>query len=273
NTRSTTVSGRTATRAPYLGTCGRSTAPRRGRRIRRGLRAHRSSLWSRGSTASSWPGTPAASPHRGRNRRCRTRARGRRATRFAPEARPPAPQKGRCFREHETELLGVRCLKRTLPAPPPKQVQSVPSRVMPLTRDQTRGTGLAVAVDLVNTWDELEDEPDLIEGLADVRYWLDWHGLHTAAKRLRSAGLDRGRELRTRFDRVFDACGEAEAAGLLNELSREYGTPPQLERATGGWRLRSWPDEREGLPAVAAYATAGLLEAFRSLGWPRFGRC
>jgi predicted RNA-binding Zn ribbon-like protein len=144
---------------------------------------------------------------------------------------------------------------------------------MPLTRDETRGTGLAVAVDLVNTWDELEDEPDLIEGLADVRYWLDWHGLHTAAKRLRSADLDRVRELRRRFDRVFDARSEAEAAGLLNELSREYGTPPQLERATGGWRLRSWPDEREGLPAVAAYATAGLLEAFRSLGWRRFGRC
>jgi len=40
---------------------------------------------------------------------------------------------------------------------------------MPLTRDETRGTGLAVAVDLVNTWDELEAEPDLIEGLADVR--------------------------------------------------------------------------------------------------------
>ena len=26
---------------------------------------------------------------------------------------------------------------------------------MPLTRDETRGSGLAVAVDLVNTWDEL----------------------------------------------------------------------------------------------------------------------
>ena len=62
--------------------------------------------------------------------------------------------------------------------------------------------GLAVAVDLVNTWDELEEEPDLIEGLADVRYWLDWHGLHTAAKRVRSADVDRVRELRARFDRV-----------------------------------------------------------------------
>lgn len=144
---------------------------------------------------------------------------------------------------------------------------------MPLTRDDTRGTGLAVAVDLVNTWDELETEPDLIEGLADVRYWLEWHGLHTAAKRLRSPDVDSVRALRTRFDRVFDARTEAEAVDLLNELGRKYGTPPQLERADTGWRLRSWPDEREGLRAVAAYATAGLLDGFRELGWARFGRC
>src|SRR5436190_177164 len=32
-------------------------------------------------------------------------------------------------------------------------------------------------------------------------------------------------------------------------------------------------DEAEGLAAVAAFATAGLLEAFRDLGWQRFGRC
>ena len=143
---------------------------------------------------------------------------------------------------------------------------------MPLTR-QGRGTGVAVAVDLVNTWDELEDEPDLIEGVRDVRTWLEWHGLHEAAKRVRAADVDRVRALRARFDRVFDARDEAEAAALLNELARHYATPPQLERANGGWRLRTWPDEHEGLPAVAAYATAGLLEALRDLGFDRFGRC
>jgi predicted RNA-binding Zn ribbon-like protein len=144
---------------------------------------------------------------------------------------------------------------------------------MPLTRDETRGTGAALAVDLVNTWDELADEPDLIEGLRDVRYWLGWHGLHEAAKRVRASDVERVRELRARFDRVFDAPGEAEAVTLLNELARDYGTPPQLEQANGAWRLRSWPDEREGLPAAAAYGTAGLLEALRDLGWERFGRC
>jgi predicted RNA-binding Zn ribbon-like protein len=143
---------------------------------------------------------------------------------------------------------------------------------MPLTREG-RGTGVAVAVDLVNTWDELEDEPDLIEGLADVRYWLAWHGLHGAARRVRAADVEVVRRLRRRLDRVFDAEGEDEAVRLLNELAREYATAPQLERTDGGWRLRSWPDEREGLRAVAAYATVGLLEAMRDLGWSRFGRC
>lgn len=76
---------------------------------------------------------------------------------------------------------------------------------MPLTRDETRGSGLAVAVDLVNTWDELHPDPDLIENLADVRVWLEWHGLETAAQRLRDDDVDRVRELRTRLDRLFDA--------------------------------------------------------------------
>jgi len=90
---------------------------------------------------------------------------------------------------------------------------------------------------------------------------------------MREADVDRVRELRSRFDRIFDARSEQEPAELLNELSREYGTPPQLERVNGSWQLRTWPDERDGLAAVAAYGTAGLVEALRDVGWKRFGRC
>ncbi len=143
---------------------------------------------------------------------------------------------------------------------------------MPLTKEG-RGTGLAVAVDLVNTWDELESEPELIEDLADVRFWLRWHGLNRAAKELHEADVDAVLALRTRLARVFDARDEPAAVKLLNQLAREYGTPPQLERDGGGWRLRSWPDEREGLRFVAAYAGAGLVEGLTAFGWERFGRC
>ena len=144
---------------------------------------------------------------------------------------------------------------------------------MPLIRDETRGSGLAVAIDLINTWDELHDDPDKIEGLADVRTWLEWHGLKTAAAQLGERDVGAVRALRTRLDRVFDARQEGEAAALLNELARDYGIPPQLEQADGRWHVRTWPDEQEGLPAVAAYAAAGLQNAFHQLGWKRFGRC
>jgi predicted RNA-binding Zn ribbon-like protein len=143
---------------------------------------------------------------------------------------------------------------------------------MPLTKDG-QGTGVGLAVDLVNTLDELEPEPDLIEGVRDVRVLLDWHGLHRAARGMRAPDVARIRELRSRFDRVFDAKDEREAVRLLNDLVAEYGTPPQLELDGERWRLRSWPDEQRGLPAVAAYAAVGLLEALRDLGWERFGRC
>lgn len=143
---------------------------------------------------------------------------------------------------------------------------------MPLTKIG-RGTGLAVAVDLVNTWDELEDDPELIEGLADVRFWLTWHGLNRAAKEVKATDVEAVRALRARFAGVFDAKDEATAVRLLNRLSSEYGSPPQLEPDDGSWRLRSWPDEREGMRFVAAYGTAGLLESLSAVGWARFGRC
>jgi Putative stress-induced transcription regulator len=104
---------------------------------------------------------------------------------------------------------------------------------MPLTRDETRGSGVAVAVDLINTWDELHPKPDLIEGLADVRVWLGWHGLGAAARRLNEGDVDLVRELRARLERVFDSTDEAEAAARLNELARDYGTAPQLGGSTG----------------------------------------
>jgi hypothetical protein len=43
---------------------------------------------------------------------------------------------------------------------------------MPLTRDETRGAGVTLAIDLVNTRDELHPDPELLQDLTDVRYWL-----------------------------------------------------------------------------------------------------
>ena len=143
---------------------------------------------------------------------------------------------------------------------------------MPLSREG-RGTGWALAVDIVNTWDEYPHPMDLIDGPADVRTVLDWHGLHEAARMVEPRDAARLRRLRTRLERVFDAAGEDEAVRLLNELLAEHGTPPSLERAGDGWHLRAWPAESEGLRTAAALAAFGLLETIRDLGWARLGRC
>src|SRR3954447_13392645 len=143
---------------------------------------------------------------------------------------------------------------------------------MPLSRDG-RGTGWALAVDIVNTWDEYPRPVDLVEGIEDVRTVLAWHGLADAAAAVESSDVERFRLLRTRLEQVFDAPSEDEAVALLNDLVTEYGAPPRLERDGRRWRFRAWPDERDGLRAGAGLAAYGLLDAVREQGWSRLGRC
>jgi len=141
---------------------------------------------------------------------------------------------------------------------------------MPLSRQ--RGDLAAIAVDLVNSWDEYDDPPELLSARW-LRRWLAWHGLEAAAEAVSDDDVPRARELRDRLARVFDAADEDDAVERLNELAAELGTPPQLERGAGGWRLRSWPGEEAGVDGAVARAAVGLLEAIRDLGWGRFGRC
>jgi predicted RNA-binding Zn ribbon-like protein len=140
---------------------------------------------------------------------------------------------------------------------------------MPLS--EQRGEGVAIGVDLVNSWDELHSEPDLLSERW-LRRWLAWHRMYDAAEGVSEGDLARARELREGLARVFDAPGEDEAVAALNELVAQVGAPPRLERDGGGWALRAWPAE-ESLDAAAARAALGLLEAIRDLGWKRFGRC
>ena len=143
---------------------------------------------------------------------------------------------------------------------------------MPLSREG-RGTGWALAVDIVNTWDDYPRPMDLVEGLEDVQTVLRWHGLDAAAEAVEPRDVARFRRLRTRFEQVFDAASEEEAVTLLNALVDEHGTPPRLERAGRSWQFRAWPDESEGLRTGAALAAYGLLETISEIGWARLGRC
>lgn len=143
---------------------------------------------------------------------------------------------------------------------------------MPLT-ELGRGTGPAVAVDLVNSWDELVGPPELLRSVESLRVLLRWHGFDEAARLVTEEDVPRARELRARLTGVFDASSEAKAVEILNDMLAELGRPPHLERTPGGWRLRCWPDESEGLSSAVAYGALGVLEAIRDGGWERLGRC
>src|SRR5262249_8770791 len=121
---------------------------------------------------------------------------------------------------------------------------SVPLRTMPLSPQ--RGDGAAMAVDLVNSWDEYDDPPELLSARWLSR-WLQWHGLEPAAAAISERETPRARTLRERLVSVFDARAEDDAVELLNALVAELGTPPRLERVGSDWRMRAWPDEDAGV--------------------------
>src|SRR2546423_2437631 len=139
---------------------------------------------------------------------------------------------------------------------------------MPLTK-LGRGGGVALAVDLLNSWDELDDPPELLS-VRWLRRYLEFHGLPAKAD---ERDVATARELRERLRHGFDAATEEGAVEALNGILRDFGEPPQLERAGRGWRFRYGPRGGAGVEAVAAPAALGLLEAIREHGLSRFGRC
>ena len=61
---------------------------------------------------------------------------------------------------------------------------------MPLS--EQRGEGVAIGVDLVNSWDELHDEPDILSERW-LRRWLAWHRMYDAAEHVSEGDLARAR--------------------------------------------------------------------------------
>jgi predicted RNA-binding Zn ribbon-like protein len=142
---------------------------------------------------------------------------------------------------------------------------------MPLT-ELGRGGGIALAVDLLNSWDELESDPELLSPRW-LRRYLEFHGYEVAAAAVDEASVPRARDVRERLREAFDATSEEEAVATLNGLLADHGRPPQLERAGGGWRFRYGPEEDAGIEFLAAPTALELLETIREHGLSRFGRC
>jgi predicted RNA-binding Zn ribbon-like protein len=128
---------------------------------------------------------------------------------------------------------------------------------------------VALAVALVNTWDELEEPPELLRDVGVLQRVLQRHGFESEAQ-LTERDLEGVRKLRGRLRAAFEVDRAETAVGFLNQILRGSEAKPQLTRNHHAWRLR-W----DGAPVdVLASTTAmSLLEAIRDDGWERLGIC
>ncbi|MGZ8693399.1 MAG: CGNR zinc finger domain-containing protein [Gaiellaceae bacterium] len=126
-----------------------------------------------------------------------------------------------------------------------------------------------LAVDLVNTWDVLEDDPELLRDAATLKRFLARRG-YGEDLRISSRDLAQIRVLRDSLRAAFTAGDEEAAVQELNGVLRRSTAKPQFGRVGREWRV-SWVGRLAD--TVAAAAAMSLLEAIRDDGWERLGLC
>lgn len=125
-----------------------------------------------------------------------------------------------------------------------------------------------MAVDLVNTWDTLEADPELLRDTATLKRFLERRG--QSGLRPTKRDVEAIRVLRDELRAAFTVTSEAEAVRRLNGILARSGAKPQLERTEDGWGIR-WSGRL--VDTVASATAMSLLEAIRDDGWERFGLC
>jgi predicted RNA-binding Zn ribbon-like protein len=137
--------------------------------------------------------------------------------------------------------------------------------------DEKDSIGLAVG--LVNTWDVLNDPPELLRDIERLRVLLRWFELDEAARKASQRDLASVRAVRDRLRRAFEADREEGAVAELNAIAREAGAVPQLEPRNGGWGFRYGAARRTLAHDIGGRAAVALLGVIESGGWNRFGLC
>ena len=133
---------------------------------------------------------------------------------------------------------------------------------------QKAGDPVVLAVDLINTWDELEPDPELLRDVAALKRFLARHGCEVP--RLSSRDLAQARALRGALRAAFTARDEEAAVRELNGVLARSAAKPQFQRSGDEWGVR-WVGRISD--SVATAAAMSLLEAIRDDGWDRFGIC
>jgi predicted RNA-binding Zn ribbon-like protein len=135
---------------------------------------------------------------------------------------------------------------------------------------QKAGDPVAFAVDLLNTWDELEPPAERLPDLPALRRFLELHGRAPQAKRATGKDLLQIRAVRDSLREAFVADDEARAVAALNRVLDRSRARPQLRRSGRDWQVE-WVGGV--VDVVASTAGVSLLEAIRDDGWERFGTC
>ena len=133
--------------------------------------------------------------------------------------------------------------------------------------------GVAFAVRLLNTWDELEPDPECLRDVGVVRRLLLRHGFVDSARVARADDVEWLRALRGRLAQAWDAMDEQTAVAELNAILAGARAQPWLSRQNGGSAFRY---DRPGLRIgefADALAARALLEEIAAGRWARFGRC
>lgn len=135
------------------------------------------------------------------------------------------------------------------------------------------GDGAAFAVRLLNTWDELEPDPECLRDVDFVRRFVARQGLTDAARVVAAEDVESLRSLRGRLARAWDGANEETAVAELNTILAGSSAQPWLAQRDGRSEFRY---DRPGLPIrefADALAARGLLDEIAAGRWPRFGRC
>jgi predicted RNA-binding Zn ribbon-like protein len=133
--------------------------------------------------------------------------------------------------------------------------------------------GLAFAVRLLNSWDELEpDHERLVDTEVGARF-LRRHGFRDAADRLDLRELQALRSLRSSLRAAWEAASDEAAVDALNALLAASRVQPRLTQDEHGWAYRWDPPGARASAFTPALAASALLDEIREHGRTRLGIC
>jgi predicted RNA-binding Zn ribbon-like protein len=133
--------------------------------------------------------------------------------------------------------------------------------------------GLAFAVRLLNSWDELErDHERLVDTEVGARF-LRRHGFNDAADRMNQRELQALRSLRSSLRAAWEASSDEAAVDGLNALLAGSSARPRLVREQDGWAYRWDTPGALSSAFTSALAASALLDEIREHGRTRLGIC